>query len=203
MNAIGTAVMGILAVALTVAAGPQPDFSPIQEPELACIIMAGNRESAAQRTSPLDSISFKVGGGEVKICYGRPSARGRTITGGLLPYGELWRTGANEPTMIHTSVPLEIAGIHVEAGSYSLYTVIGETEWEIIVNASITQWGRENRYTEEVRAQEVERAVVPVGSSGIHVETFTISATEGEGGDAVVILEWERTRIRIPVSAAT
>ncbi|NIU19704.1 MAG: DUF2911 domain-containing protein, partial [Actinobacteria bacterium] len=92
------------------------------------------------RVSPLDSITFQVDGDPVKLCYGRPSARGRTMIGGPdVPFGRLWRTGANEPTMIHTTVPITVAGIAIAPGSYSLYTVPGEERWEVVVNRSITQ----------------------------------------------------------------
>ena len=111
---------------------------------LSCITMNTEKLPLATRKSPLDSLSFKVGSSDVKVCYGRPSLRGRHMLGGDdVPYGKLWRTGANEPTMIHTSGPLVVAGIKVPAGSYSLYTVPTANEWEVIVNKSITQWGEE------------------------------------------------------------
>ena len=201
MRPIATAVLGILAAASTSAAATIPSGTDNAQDELACIIMAGNRAAAAERSSPLDSTSFAIQGGAVKICYGRPSARGRTIFGGLLPYGELWRTGANEPTMVHTSVGLDIAGIQIEPGSYSLYTIPGESEWTVIVNASIEQWGRENRYTDEIRAKEVGRATVPSGATEDYVEEFVISAAETEDGGVAVTLAWERTKIDVLFSA--
>ncbi len=164
-----------------------------------CIIM--NSRNFDSRQSPLDSLSFEVGGGIVKICYGRPSARGRTMIGGdAVPYGALWRTGANEPTMIHTSVSINVAGVDVEPGTYALYTVPTEGDWEIIVNRSITQWGRENRYTDEVKAQEVSRGTAPSEQMDDHVETFTMRAEQSDGG-VTLFLEWEHTRVRVPVSA--
>lgn len=162
-----------------------------------CIVM--NQRNFESRPSPLDSISFEVGGQEVKICYGRPSARGRTMIGGeSVPYGTLWRTGANEPTMIHTPLALSIAGIEVEPGTYSLYTIPGEIEWEVIVNRSISQWGAERTYNDEVKAQEVGRSTVPSSRIDGHVEMFTIKS-ESTGLGANVVLEWEHTRVTIPV----
>jgi hypothetical protein len=164
-----------------------------------CIVM--NPRGFESRPSPLDSLSFDVGGHAVKVCYGRPSARGRTMIGGeRVPYGKLWRTGANEPTMIHTTTPLSIAGIEIGPGSYSLYTVPGEDDWELIVNRSISQWGRETGYTDEVEAQEVGRAKVSSQRLDNHVETFTIRAEPTSNGVAV-LLEWEHTRVSIPVTA--
>jgi hypothetical protein len=146
-------------------------------------------------------MSFQVRGQPVKICYGRPYMRDRQIFGGLLPYDSLWRTGANEPTMIHTSVGLDIAGIQVPAGTYSLYTIPHQGDWTLIVNRSITQWGEEHQYTDEVRAQEAGRTTVKSEAIDAPVEQFTIRAEPTESG-ARVLLEWERTRVVIPISAA-
>lgn len=153
-----------------------------------------------RRPSPLDSVTFQVSGHPVKICYGRPSARGRTMIGGAaVPFGQVWRTGANETTKIMTPVPLSVGGIEVPAGTYALYTVPGEQEWEIIVNRSYEQWGQENTYTDEVRQQEVGRATAKVERLTDAMETFTIRAEPQEDGSAQLVLEWERTRVRIPV----
>ncbi len=151
------------------------------------------------RLSPLDSLSFKIDGETVKVCYGRPSAKGRTMIGGRdVPYGRLWRTGANEPTMIHTTIAISVAGIQIGSGSYTLYTVPGEDEWVVIVNRSITQWGHIAEYSYRVRRQEVGRATVARERTRRHVETMTFS-TERENGDANLVLEWERSRVVIPI----
>ncbi|HKV74513.1 MAG TPA: DUF2911 domain-containing protein [Gemmatimonadales bacterium] len=167
-----------------------------------CVLMNLQNLPLASRKSPLDSLSFQVKGGAVKVCYGRPSSRGRTMIGGEnVPYGKLWRTGANEPTMIHTSIPLTIAGVSVPAGSYSLYTVPGADEWVVIVNRSITQWGEEHGYTKEVEAKEAGRGKVKPEALTPAVETFTIRSEPAGANGTTLILEWEHTRVRIPVSA--
>ena len=158
------------------------------------------RMPVEDRTSPYDSTAIPLGDTQALICYGRPSLRGRTMIGGQnVPYGRLWRTGANEPTILHTPVPLEIAGIMVEPGSYSLYTIPGEDEWTLIVNRSTSQWGVEGQYTEEVRAQEVARTEVPSERIEEPVEMFTIRAVPEAGAASEVLLEWQNTRVRIPV----
>lgn len=165
--------------------------------DTSCIVMNNRVEG---RRSPLDSLTFTVQGSPVKVCYGRPSARGRTMIGGThVPYGTIWRTGANEPTMIHSSVPLSIAGVQVGPGSHSLYTVPNESEWRIIVNASTSQWGHERSYTGEVAEQEIGRGTAPSQQTTEHVETFTMQATSAANGDATLILTWERTRVEIPI----
>jgi hypothetical protein len=170
--------------------------------ELGCIVMNTERVPLVGRESPLDSVTFSISGGPVKICYGRPSARGRTMIGGPnIPYGQLWRMGANEPTMIHTSVPLVVAGIYIEPGSYSLYTIPGRGQWRLILNRSISQWGHESNYTALVREGEVGRASVPSERRSGSVEQLTFRVQPAGRDRAVVFLEWERTQVTIPIAA--
>lgn len=153
----------------------------------------------ARRTSPKDSVQFRVGNTDVKVCYSRPALRGRTMIGGeAVPYGQVWRTGANEATMITTSGHLMIAGMHVDAGTYAIYTVPGEREWEVILNRSYMQWGHESTYTDSVRAQELGRGRVAVQRLDTPVEMFTIR-TETQGNGANLILEWQNSRVAIPI----
>lgn len=157
------------------------------------------RMAVAGRTSPYDSTAFSLGGARALVCYGRPAVNNRTIFGSLVPYGRVWRTGANEPTTIHLPVAASIAGIQVEPGSYSLYTIPGQSEWTVIVNRSTSQWGIESQYNEAVQAQDVGRATVPSEQMQSPVERFTIRAEPRGGNAADLVLEWERTRVRIPV----
>jgi hypothetical protein len=190
-------VLSSLAILAPVVAGTPA--APLVDP--ACITMNTEHLPLKTRKSPLDSISFTVGGKTVKVCYGRPSRRGRTMLGGeSVPYGKLWRTGANEPTMIHTTGPLAIAGIAVPAGSYSLYTVPGASEWELIVNRSITQWGEESNYTEAVRKQEVGRTKIKPEPLNPAVESLTLRPDPSSTDAKALLLEWENTRLRIPLS---
>jgi hypothetical protein len=187
-------------LALALAAGVETvTGEPVAK--LDCIVM--NAQGLESRPSPLDSISFEVAGAVVKICYGRPSAKGRTMIGGdAAPYGSLWRTGANEPSMIHTSTALSVAGVEIEPGSYSLYTIPGEKTWQVIVNRSITQWGHEGRYTDEIKGQEVGRGTVPSERMDDHVETFTLRA-ESTADGVTLLLEWENTRVMVPIKPAS
>ena len=123
------------------------------------------------------------------------------IGGQNVPYGKLWRTGANEPTVIFTPIALSVAGLAVPAGTYSLYTVPGDTEWEIIVNRAISQWGVENAYTDKVKAEEVGRAKVKSEQRQDPLETFTIKPDPAVGDTKALVLEWEKTRVRIPITA--
>jgi hypothetical protein len=170
-----------------------------QSADTACQVLLPNDVPVQGRKSPLDSLTFMVSKQPVKVCYGRPSSRGRTMLGGeAVPYGKLWRTGANEPTIFYAPVPLTVAGIAVTPGVYSLYTVPGATEWEIIVNRATKQWGEEHEYTPEVQRQEVGRAKVKSETIKAPIETFTIRS-EGAGRGATLVLEWEKTRVKIPI----
>ena len=166
--------------------------------DLACRPTATG-DDLAGRASPYDSTTFALGDGQAKVCYSRPSLRGRAMIGSdAVPYDTLWRTGANEPTIIHLDAPAEIAGMRVEAGSYSLYTVPrAGNEWTVIVNRSTSQWGHEGRYTQDVRDQEVGRASIPHESVDTPVEQFTIRAMEG--GETGLVMEWENSRVRVPI----
>jgi hypothetical protein len=189
-----------LLLALTVLA-PPPDTNCLWNrsslPDRGVITLPDER-----RASPRDSVTFRAGPAVVKICYSRPSARGRTMIGGeAVPFGRIWRTGANEATMLHTTGALMVAGIHVGPGTYALYTVPGEREWAIVLNRSYLQWGHESAYTDSVRAQEVGRGRAAAGQVGEPIEQFTIRAEPAANGNADLILEWEHTRVVVPVRA--
>jgi hypothetical protein len=191
--------MSLFALAATVLVAVPLAPAP-QAADTACQVLHPKNVPVAGRKSPLDSLTFTVAKQPVKLCYGRPSSRGRTMLGGAaVPYGKLWRTGANEPTIFFTPVALTVAGIAVPPGTYSLYTVPGASEWEIIVNRSTKQWGEESNYTPEVRAQEVGRAKVKSEAVKQPIETFTIRS-ENAGSGATLVMEWEKTQVRIPVN---
>jgi hypothetical protein len=157
------------------------------------------------RASPTASISFGIGTGRVKVCYGRPASRGRRMIGGrLVPFGRLWRTGANEPTLIITTTPLQIAGIPVPAGRASLYTVPGPETWEIILNSSTRQWGIESEYSDAVKARELGRAILPseIRQSSLERLTFSVESRESQK-QVDLVLRWENILVRIPISAGS
>lgn len=119
------------------------------------------------------------------------------LGGKYVPFGRLWRTGANEPTTIIATGALEIAGIPVPAGRTTLYTVPGPETWEVILNRSTSQWGIESEYGDAVKAQELGRAILRSETAAAPVERLTLSV-EPEA----LVLRWERTQVRIPVLSA-
>lgn len=157
----------------------------------------GTREELGERVSPPDSVEASFDGGRVKVCYSRPSAREREVMGGLVPYGEPWRAGANEPTTIHLGFPARVAGVRLEPGSYSLYTVPGEEEWQIALNRSIYRNGM--NLSDAVQARDVGRGSVPVERLDEHVETLTLDLIPTGSGSGELVLKWETTRVQIPI----
>jgi hypothetical protein len=150
------------------------------------------------RVSPLDSVSIRFHNGHAKICYGRPSLRGRRMLGGdEVPYGRLWRTGANEPTTIHLDRGLELGEIFLAPGSYSIYTIPGRESWQIIVNRATRQWGIESAYTDEVAAREVGRVQAPAERLESPVELFTIQPIPAGGDVWWLSFEWQDVRVRV------
>jgi hypothetical protein len=209
MSFLRPAPLGAVAVLAVVAcanAQPGAEAPPagqvVTKPTVALQCEPSPRMPVEGRASPYDSATVQVGSQVLKVCYGRPSAHGREIYGGLVPFNRLWRTGANEPTIIHVPFTAEIAGVQVEPGSYSLYTEPGQEQWTIIINRSTGQWGHESSYTDEVRAQEVGRGTAATQRLDQHVEQFTIRG-EPTGAGADLLLEWERTRVRIPIRVVT
>ena len=163
----------------------------------ACRVVASGGQ-LAQRASPLDSAVVELGGAAAKVCYGRPSARGRVIMGGLVPFKEPWRLGANEATTIYVPFVAEIGGVRVQPGTYSLYAIPSDSTWQIVVNRNAARWGIP--IDSSVRAQDMGVDTVraePVG--GKDVETLTLRFAPPKGGTTELIMEWVKTRVRIPV----
>lgn len=156
-------------------------------------------EAAAERVSPRDSTSIELEAGTAKVCYGAPSMRDREIMGELVPYDEPWRMGADEATALHVTFPAEIAGVAVDPGAYSLMAIPGPDSWEIIVNRNAERWGIP--ITDEVRSEDVGSGSVTPEETDSAVERMRYSFEE-EGSDAATLyLEWENTRVPIPVEA--
>ncbi len=182
--------LGLLALAgMTVPAGAQDASS--------CFVRGATHEAAAERPSPLTALNFQIGDGTVNVCYGAPSARDRTVFGELVPLGTPWRLGANEATSIELPFDGTIGDVAVSAGTYAIYAIPGAESWEIVVNGNHERWGIP--ITDAVRADDVGSFTRPVQRIENHVETMTIGwMAHGEGSGHLVV-EWENTRVEIPV----
>ena len=144
--------------------------------------------------SPSSTISQKLGLTDVTIKYSRPSAKGRTIFGELVPFNEMWRTGANANTTIEFSTDANIGGKSVKAGTYSLFTIPTKGDWTIVLNSKTNMWGT-GGYS---KVNDVARFTVKAGTVDM-VETFTIGFENLSSETADIVLSWEKTAVRIPL----
>lgn len=146
--------------------------------------------------SPAATLKQRVGFTDIEINYSRPSMRGRKIFGGLQPYGEVWRTGANNATKVTFSTAVKFGGADVPAGTYALFTIPGETEWTVILNKVPGQWGA---YSYDAKNDVVRVQAAPVKLPW-PVETFTISFSDlASESSASLALYWENVRVAVPV----
>jgi hypothetical protein len=157
-------------------------------------------DRVTQRPSALDSAVVQVGGATLKVCYSRPAAHGRHIMGDLVPFDQPWRLGANEATSITVPFAAEIAGVKVKPGTYSLYAVPGASSWKIVVNSDVERWGIP--INDAVRAHDVGTGSATTESLAAPVETLTLRFAPVTGDATELIIEWEKTRVRIPIRRA-
>jgi len=134
-------------------------------------------------------------GTNVKVAYSQPSKKERVIfaANGLVPYGQVWRTGANESTEITFAKDGSFGGKPVKAGTYTLWTIPGEKEWSVILNSDTHFWGTEH---ESHKSKDFLTVTVPSKTINDEIEKFTIRF---EGAN--MIMEWDKTRVAVPVSA--
>ncbi len=154
---------------------------------------AGLVAAQEKRASPHDTVKATIDGANVSITYGRPYMKGRKVFGGLVPYGQVWRTGADEATILTTDKALMIGPIHVNPGKISLYSLIDDKTWKLVLNKQVGQWG-----TEYAQAQDLARVDAKVEKLSAPVEQFTIAIEKnpaGKGG--LIVMQWEMTKATV------
>ncbi len=144
--------------------------------------------------SPACTLKQRVGLTDFEIVYSRPGVKGRTIFGGIVPYGQVWRTGANQATKITFNTPVKFNGTEIPAGTYGLFTIPGETEWTNILNTNSAQWGA---YQYNEKADATRFKVEPVTLSDTRIETFCIEFNHIKDESAVLDLVWDKTVVPI------
>ncbi|MGB5819805.1 MAG: DUF2911 domain-containing protein [Saonia sp.] len=148
--------------------------------------------------SPLDIAaypsSYKVSEKAFKVTYSRPQLKGRSLSE-LAPAGKVWRTGANEAAEVTFYNDVTFGGKAVKAGTYSLFTIPGDTEWTVILNNKLNQWGA---YSYDESADAV-RVSAGVSSDSNSLEAFSIANKEVDGG-VHMIMGWGTTRVAVPIS---
>lgn len=161
---------------------------------VAVCLLATASPTLAQRLSPPDSTQVEIAGRQLKIVYGSPSVRDRVIFGGLIPWGEVWRTGANEATSFSSEANLRIGDAEVPAGDYTLYTIPNEDEWTLIINRQTGQWG-----TEYHADMDLARVTMDVDALPQSVERFRIALEADGSTDGELVMEWATTRATVPL----
>lgn len=147
--------------------------------------------------SPAAQASVDLGGKNVTVYYCAPSARGRKVMGELVPYGKVWRTGANTSTTLHTDADLKIGSQSVPAGTYTIYTLPSATEWKLIVNKQVGQWGTVYNQPQDLARIPMKKGRAPASP----VDTFKIYFDHTNGNRTQLHLVWESTDVYVPVAA--
>jgi hypothetical protein len=159
-------------------------------------LMVAAQQDKSKRPSPPAQASWDLGGGKsVTIDYSSPRAKGRKIYGELVPFGQVWRTGANEATALVTPVDLTIGGTAVPAGSYTLFTVPSKDKWALVISKKTGEWGTDY----PGQSNDLARVDMKVSVLPSPVENFTISF-EKAGSGANLNIDWESTRASVMVS---
>ncbi|MCG3191873.1 MAG: DUF2911 domain-containing protein [Thermoanaerobaculia bacterium] len=148
--------------------------------------------------SPKASVSQTVGMTEITVRYSRPAVKGRKVWGQLVPFGEVWRTGADENTTIQFSTPVTVGGKSLPAGIYGLHTIPGEKEWTVILSTQASAWGS---YSYDEKEDAVRLTAVP--RAGDLVDRLQFTLEDPTDRSVSVTLAWEKIRVAFPVTVDT
>ena len=168
----------------------QPDVAGIGSRFVALETSGGG----AKQLSVRDTARATIGGASFMIDYGRPLARGRVLLGNVIPLDHVWRTGANAATQFTTSAPINVGGLRLARGTYTLWTVPHENGTDLIVNKQIGQWG-----TEYFQSADLGRTPLGAGTAPTPVEKFTISIAPTDARHGTLVLEWGTFRWTAPI----
>ncbi len=166
---------------------------------IACTLPAAAQQ---KRISPHETISAVIDGNRVTIVYGRPytkdpkTGEARKIWGGLVPYGSIWRTGADEATLLITQKPIELGGTTIPAGAYTLWVLPTAEKTKLIVNKQIGQWGTSPRDPKQTYDETLDVARIDMKKDALDqpVDQFTISLEAKPSGGGTLKLGWEKTQ---------
>ena len=163
---------------------------------LAVCLLASAQQDKSKRPSPPAQAQCKFSDSKIiTVEYSSPRMKGRKIFGGLVPYGEVWRTGANEATTFITNADLTAGGKDVPAGKYTIFTVPEQDKWTLILNKHTGEWGIPYNY----QSEELARIPMQVSKTASPVENFTISFKQGDG-ECTLQMSWENTQASVKLS---
>jgi Protein of unknown function (DUF2911) len=165
---------------------------------LASLAVAQQPQLDLPRPSPNATVSQTVGVTNITVTYSRPGVKGRVIWGGLVPYDQNWRTGANEATTLTLTGEAIIGGTKIPAGTYGIFTIPGKDEWTVVINKNSKQWGNyEYKQEEDV----VRLKVKPQAAELEEWMRFSFANLTVESAD--LVLTWEKLRVAIPIKVET
>jgi hypothetical protein len=153
-------------------------------------------QDKSKRPSPHETTEVTLKGKEITIDYGRPFLKGRKVGQELAPYGKVWRTGADEATVLTSEIDLSIGGVKVPAGKYTIYTLPSEGTWKLIINKQTGQWGTKYDESQDLGRVDMRKSALPAP-----VEQFTISFDRKNEGTADLNLDWGNMRVSVEVKA--
>jgi hypothetical protein len=145
--------------------------------------------------SPAAIVKQRIGLTDIEVSYSRPGVKGRTIFGGLVPFDQVWRTGANTATTISFSTAVKLNGTSVAAGTYELFTIPGKSEWTVIVHKDASEWGA---YSYDAK-NDIARVKAIPSALPYPVETFAISFNDLRDESGVLYFTWENTRVPVKI----
>jgi Protein of unknown function (DUF2911) len=157
------------------------------------IFLLASFTNAQEPLSPPARTSVTIGRKKLLIAYSSPRIRGRKIMGGLVPYGQWWRTGADNATTFQTDADLDLGGLRVPKGIYTIYTLPGANEWQLIINRQTGQWG-----TEYNQRQDLGRVKMNLAQTPALVDSFKIELLSTGGNKGLLKMTWERTEVSVP-----
>jgi hypothetical protein len=160
---------------------------------VAVVAWAARRQFGSGYTSPPAKVAATIAGKQISIDYYAPSMHGRKVMGGLVPFGEVWCTGANWATKITTQADLEMGGLKLPAGSYSIWTVPNQNEWTLIINKQTGQF-----HLNYDASQDFGRTKMNLKKLAAPVETFKIELRSDRDNQGTMALLWETTEASIP-----
>ena len=144
--------------------------------------------------SPSAETSVTIAGKVIRISYSAPSMRGRKIFGGLEPYGHVWRAGANSATSLHTDANLDIGGLAVPKGDYTLFVYLDPTQWQLVVSKAIGEWGLDYD-----KSHDLGRAKMEMSKPPKPVETYKMTLSSAGANKGKLQLAWENTVAEVPI----
>ena len=169
------------------------------------LAIAATAGLALAQPSPPQETSVAINGKNITIKYSAPSVKGRKIFGGkdaLQPDNTIWRAGANSATSLHTDADLNIGGVSVPAGDYTLYVNLDPKAWQLVISKQTGQWGiNRDGSTSLDPAKEVGRATMKMSSPGALVETYKMTLASAGGNKGTLTLEWENKKASVDFTA--